>query len=58
MTDTLDHVVIPYSRFLEWRDRRRTLDRPLPLPPPTTDADTPPAPEHPQTPIATTWRTP
>ena len=58
MTDTLDHVVIPYSSFLEWRDKRRKPADAAPPRPPTTDADLPPVPNHPPAPMATARRTP
>jgi hypothetical protein len=58
MTDIPDHVVIPYSRFLEMLERRRTFgDDPRPQPP-KTGADLPPVPQQPPAPVATAWRTP
>jgi hypothetical protein len=57
MTDTPDHVVIPYSRFLEILEKRRIGDRPRPQPP-TAGADRPPAPDEPPAPLHTAWRTP
>jgi hypothetical protein len=58
MTDSPDHVVIPYSRFLECLERRRAIAAELIQPrPPTTDADVPPVPNHPPAPVSPTWRT-
>ena len=58
MTDSPDHVVIPYSRFLECLERRRTIAADLIQPqPPTTDEDVPPVPNHPPTPVDHAWRT-
>ena len=56
MTDNPDHVVIPYSRFLECLERRRPIvERPQPEPP-THDADVPPAPAGPHEPVTTAAR--
>jgi len=41
MTDPLDNVVVPYSRFLEFQDRRHHVAAAEPAPtdhPPTSDA--------------------
>jgi hypothetical protein len=57
MTDTPEHVVIPYSRFLECLEKRKSFDH-IPPRPPTTDADIPTVPHDPSAPIATAWRTP
>jgi len=56
MTDTNDHVVIPYSRFLECLHRRHPIDDPPRREPPTSGADTPLAPDEPRDPIPTAWR--
>ena len=53
MTDTSDHVVIPYARFLECSEKRRQIADAMPPRPPTTDADLPPVPNHPPAPLAT-----
>ena len=41
MTDSFGNAVIPYSRFLEYQERRRSMDAELLLRdrPPTIDAD-------------------
>ena len=58
MTDSPDHVVIPYSRFLECLERRRAIAAALKQPrPPSTDADVPTVPGHPPAPASPTWRT-
>jgi hypothetical protein len=56
MTEPDEHLVIPYSRFLEWQERRRPIHEPPRPEPPTTGADVPPAPADPHAPIATAWR--
>jgi hypothetical protein len=58
MTDSSDHVVIPYSRFLEILEQRRKSGADPRPQPPTTDADLPPVPHHPPAPLAPAWRTP
>jgi hypothetical protein len=58
MTDPAEHVVIPYSRFLECRERRRTGAADFLKPqPPTTDQDVPPVPNHPSEPVSNARRT-
>jgi len=46
MTNSLDHVLVPYSRFLECKDRRQRIAAELTRrdQPPTVDADVMPAP--------------
>jgi hypothetical protein len=56
MTDTNDHVVIPYSRFLECLQRRHPIAAPPRREPPTSGADVPPPPDEPRDRILTAWR--
>ena len=46
MTDSLVHILVPYSRFLECQDRRQQIAAELARPdqPPAIDADGKPAP--------------
>ena len=48
MTDSPDHVLIPYLRFLECQNRRQTIAAELTPPdqPPTPEADVPPVPSE------------
>jgi hypothetical protein len=58
MTTPPDHIVIPYTRFLECQDRRRTIAAALTRPtPPTNDADPKAVPDYPHAPISTAWST-
>jgi hypothetical protein len=58
MAEPTEPIVVPYSRFLEYRERRREsgadVMKPLGA---AIDDDEPHLPDQPSAPVSTAWRT-
>jgi hypothetical protein len=58
MAEPTEHIVIPYSRFLEYQERRRASGADVMKPGgPTIDDDAPHLPDQPSASESTAWRT-